>query len=147
MEELIIRKGVPEDIDDMELLEQQCFVTPWSRESLRYELAENPLALYVVAEISGHVAGYVGVWSIVDEGHITNEAVSPDFRRRHIGMALIDTMLKVTAGSGIRSHTLEVRASNAPAIGLYKKFGFTEAGLRKGYYEDNGEDAIIMWRR
>ena len=147
MEELIIRKGVPEDIDDMELLEQQCFVTPWSRESLRYELAENPLALYVVAEISGHVAGYVGVWSIVDEGHITNVAVSPDFRRRHIGMALIDTMLKVTAGSGIRSHTLEVRASNAPAIGLYKKFGFTEAGLRKGYYEDNGEDAIIMWRR
>ncbi len=147
MEELILRKGVPEDIDDMVLLEQQCFAVPWSRDSLLYELAENPLALYVVAELSGHVVGYVGVWSIVDEGHITNVAVSPDFRRRHIGMALIDTMLKVTTEAGIRSHTLEVRVSNMPAIGLYKTFGFTEAGLRTGYYEDNGEDAMIMWRR
>lgn len=147
MAELILRKGVPGDVDQMEMLEQQCFAAPWSRESLLHELAENPLALYVVAEVEGCVAGYVGVWTIVDEGHITNVAVSPDFRRRHIGMALIDTMIDVTEKQGVKSYTLEVRASNEPAIGLYKKFGFVSEGLRKGYYEDNGEDAIIMWRR
>ena len=69
------------------------------------------------------------------------------YRRKHIGMALIGTMIDVTGKQGVKAHTLEVRASNAPAIGLYKKFGFAEEGLRKGYYEDNGEDAIIMWRR
>lgn len=147
MAELILRKGVPGDVDQMEILEQQCFSVPWSKDSLLYELAENPLALYVVAEVEGRVAGYVGVWTIVDEGHITNVAVSPDFRGRHIGMALIDTMIDVTEKQGVKSYTLEVRASNAPAIGLYKKFGFVSEGLRKGYYEDNGEDAIIMWRR
>ncbi|MCI5687055.1 MAG: ribosomal protein S18-alanine N-acetyltransferase [Emergencia sp.] len=144
---MILRKGVPGDVDQMEILEQQCFSVPWSKDSLLYELAENPLALYVVAEVEGRVAGYVGVWTIVDEGHITNVAVSPDFRGRHIGMALIDTMIDVTEKQGVKSYTLEVRASNAPAIGLYKKFGFVSEGLRKGYYEDNGEDAIIMWRR
>lgn len=147
MAELILRKGVPGDVDQMEILEQQCFSVPWSKDSLLYELAENPLALYVVAEVEGRVAGYVGVWTIVDEGHITNVAVSPDFRGRHIGMALIDTMIDVTEKQGVKSYTLEVRASNEPAIGLYKKFGFVSEGLRKGYYEDNGEDAIIMWRR
>ena len=147
MAELILRKGVPGDVDQRVLLEQQCFAVPWSRESLAYELSENPLSLYIVAEVDSRVVGYVGVWSIVDEGHITNVAVSPDFRRKHIGMALIGTMIDVTGKQGVKAHTLEVRASNAPAIGLYKKFGFAEEGLRKGYYEDNGEDAIIMWRR
>ena len=73
-------------------------------------------------------------------------AVSPDYRRLQVGSALIKTMLDVTIKAGIQHHTLEVRAGNEPAKGLYRKFGFEEAGLRKGYYEDNGEDAIIMWR-
>lgn len=147
MAELIIRKGVPADAGDMELLEQQCFAVPWSRDSLLYDLGENPLATYFVAELEGRVVGYVGLWVIVDEGHITNVAVSPDFRRMQIGSALIRTMLEVTMDKGVTAHTLEVRAGNDPAIGLYEKFGFKEAGIRKGYYEDNGEDALIMWRR
>lgn len=146
MEELIIRKGTAADIDDLELLEQQCFATPWSRDSLLYDLTENHLATYFVAEISGRVIGYAGIWLIADEGHITNVAVSPDYRRRRIGMAIIDTLLRVTGEAGTARHTLEVRAGNEAAIALYRKFGFSEAGIRKGYYEDNGEDAIIMWR-
>ena len=92
------------------------------------------------------MVGYIGVWKIVDEGHITNVAVSPDYRRMQIGSALLKNMLEITAEEGIVRHTLEVRTGNEAAIGLYEKFGFETAGVRKGYYEDNGEDALIMWR-
>lgn len=146
MAELTIRKGIGSDADDMALLEQQCFADPWSRESLLHELTENPLAVYFVAELESRVIGYVGIWLIAGEGHITNVAVSPDYRRMHIGTALIDTMLTATEEAGITAHTLEVRAGNEPAKNLYARFGFKEAGLRRGYYADNGEDAIIMWR-
>ena len=146
MADVIIRKGVEADADDIAALEVVCFADPWSKESLVYELTENPRAVYIVAEVEGHVVGYVGVWGIVDEGHITNVAVSPDYRRKNIGSLLIYHMLKATIQAGFVSHTLEVRAGNAPAQALYRKFGFEESGVRKGYYQDNGEDAIIMWR-
>ena len=146
MTDLIVRKGVASDVDDIEALELVCFSTPWSRDSLLYELTENPMATYVVAELEGKVVGYVGVWSIVDEGHITNVAVSPSYRKRNIGSLLIYHMLKATMQAGLVRHTLEVRASNEAALALYRKYGFEAAGIRKGYYEDNGEDAIIMWR-
>lgn len=144
--ELIVRRGVVTDADDIAALEVVCFADPWSKESLVYELSENPRAVYIVAEVDGHVVGYVGVWGIVDEGHITNVAVSPDYRRKNIGSLLIYHMLKATTQAGLVRHTLEVRAGNAPAQALYRKYGFEEAGIRKGYYQDNGEDAIIMWR-
>lgn len=146
MAELIVRTGRAEDIDGIAALEQVCFAAPWSKESLNHDLTQNPMAVYVVAELSGEIVGYVGIWIIVDEGHINNVAVSPLYRRKQIGSLLIDTMLKATTADGVKSHTLEVRATNEAAIGLYEKFGFKEAGVRKGYYEDNGEDAIIMWR-
>lgn len=142
-----IRIGTIDDLDDMVLLEQQCFLSPWSRESLSYDVAGNPLSTYLVAELNGQVIGYVGVWTIVDEGHINNVAVSPDYRRQHIGSLLIETMLASTENKGITSHTLEVRAGNQAAIKLYESFGFIVEGVRKGYYEDDGEDALIMWRR
>lgn len=144
--ELIVRRGVVTDADDIAALEVVCFADPWSKESLVYELSENPRAVYIVAEVDGHVVGYVGVWGIVDEGHITNVAVSTDYRRKNIGSLLIYHMLKATTQAGLVRHTLEVRAGNAPAQALYRKYGFEEAGIRKGYYQDNGEDAIIMWR-
>lgn len=146
MAELIVRKGVASDVDDIENLEQICFADPWSRESILHELTENHLSTYIVAELEGRVIGYVGIWAIVDEGHITNVAVSPEYRRMQVGSVLIKTMLEVTIKAGLLHHTLEVRAGNEPAKALYRKFGFEEAGVRKGYYENNGEDAIIMWR-
>ena len=146
MTELMIRKGSAADIDAIAALEQECFASPWSRESLYHDLAENQLSTYFVAELQGQIVGYVGIWVIMDEGHVNNVAVSPSYRRQHIGSALIAAMLRSTEEAGIKSHTLEVRAGNRAAKGLYENYGFKEAGVRKGYYEDNGEDGIIMWR-
>lgn len=145
--DLIVRQAEERDIKPMAEMDILCFSAPWSEESFEKEIMENRMAFYIVAEIGGRMAGYAGLWCIVDEGHITNVAVHPDFRRRGIGEAMLSVMLDHTVKNGILSHTLEVRASNAPAISLYSKFGFEPAGIRKNYYEDNGEDAIIMWRK
>jgi len=145
--DLVLRQAEIRDIKPMAEMDALCFTTPWSERSFEREIKENRLAFYIVAEIGGRLVGYAGLWCIEDEGHITNVAVHPDFRRRGIGKALISVLLSHTIQNGIRSHTLEVRASNEAAISLYKQFGFEPAGLRKNYYEDNGEDAIIMWRK
>lgn len=144
--ELIVRAAELRDAAEIAEIEKLCFASPWSIESIEHEIGVNRLALYVVGEVDERIVGYVGIWLVVDEGHITNVAVHPDFRRRHIGEAIISTLIDVTERHGVLAHTLEVRASNIPAQKLYEKFGFTAMGVRKGYYEDNGEDAIIMWR-
>ena len=135
------------DLPAMAEVERRCFHTPWSEESLRDDLTGNPLSVYMVLEAeSGDVAGYMSLWRILDEGHINNVAVLPEYRRRGGASEMLEFMLEYSEKNGISSHTLEVRVSNEGAIGLYRKFGFKEAGVRKGYYEDNGEDALIMWR-
>ena len=146
MAELVIRRAEAKDVETIEKLEQSCFSQPWSYESIYQDIVENDRAVYVVAETEGQVIGYAGLWIIVDEGHITNVAVSPDYRRNSVGNTIVTALLQVTEDMGVKRHTLEVRKSNQAAINLYEKQGFTEAGERKGYYEDNGEDALIMWR-
>ena len=146
MADLIIRKAEEKDVLTIEQIEKQCFAVPWSYESLYKDIVENKLAFYIVAEIAGQICGYVGIWKIFEEGHITNVAVAPEFRRKHIGRAMLETLISVTAEAGIEKYTLEVRAGNEPAIRLYEGLGFKSAGIRPGYYEDNGEDAVIMWR-
>ncbi len=145
--DLVIRQAEERDIKPMAEMDLLCFAAPWSEESFAKEIRENRLALYIVAEIGERMVGYAGLWCIADEGHITNVAVHPGFRRRGIGEALVTVLLDHTEKNGVLNHTLEVRASNDAAISLYSKFGFQPAGLRKKYYEDNGEDAIIMWRK
>jgi ribosomal-protein-alanine N-acetyltransferase len=145
--DLIIRQAEEKDIKPMADMDILCFSTPWSEKSFEQEIKENPLAFYVVAETDGRIVGYAGLWFIEDEGHITNVSVHPEFRRRRIGEALISVLLAYTIKNGVLGHTLEVRVSNNAAISLYMKFGFESAGVRKGYYADNGEDAIIMWRK
>lgn len=146
MAELVIRKADVNDIKGLAAIEKECFVTPWTEESLRHDIVENKLATYIVADLEGELIGYIGLWSIFDEGHINNVAVLPKYRRMHVGTVLMNTLIDATEAAGLKSHTLEVRASNTAAQGLYEKFGFKESGRRPGYYEDNGEDAIIMWR-
>ena len=146
MKELTIRRADKRDIDAIADLEKICFSTPWSRKSIAHELTENRVAIYIVAEIDGRVVGYGGMWHIIDEAHITNVAVMPEFRRKRVASAIITIMIEVSVRKGIHRFTLEVRSSNEAARTLYSSFGFKEAGLRKGYYEDNGEDAVIMWR-
>lgn len=150
MSEIRIRVATAEDIDAMTELDATCFSAPWSRASFEAELTTNQLAWYLVAEeiISegvGLIIGYAGLWAIEDEGHITNVAVHPDFRRMHLGHILVEMLIDQTRQEGLKRFTLEVRVSNAAAIALYEQFGFVSAGLRKGYYEDNNEDAMIMW--
>lgn len=146
MAELIVRRAEKKDVDSIAELEKICFTMPWSYESVYQDVVENKRSLYVVAEVEGTVVGYAGVWGIADEGHITNVAVAPEFRRLHVGSAIISVLIDVTTNAGIKKHTLEVRKSNLAAIRLYEKYGFKECGQRKGYYEDTGEDALIMWR-
>lgn len=145
-ENIIIRNACEADLDGIEKLEKECFTVPWSRESLEYDMKENRFATYLVAECDGETAGYMGFWVIAGECNINNVAVSPSYRRKHVGSMIIDTMIKSCEKMGITRFTLEVRKSNDPAIGLYTKYGFKPEGIRKAYYEDNGEDAVIMWR-
>ncbi|WP_027399485.1 ribosomal protein S18-alanine N-acetyltransferase [Anaerovorax odorimutans] len=146
MDKYTIRKAEEKDIDEISKLDEICFTIPWSKESIEKEIKENKLALYLVVEVKNRIAGYAGLWMIVDEGHITNVAVHPDCRKKGIGESLVLEIFKETRKQGIKSYTLEVRFSNFAAIHLYEKLGFRKAGIRKKYYEDNGEDAIIMWR-
>jgi ribosomal-protein-alanine N-acetyltransferase len=134
------------DLEQVVEIEQASFPTPWSRQSFLHELMDNERAIYLVYKHMGRVWGYVGMWIILDEGHITNLAVHPVFRRRGVGNSLIRGLEEVARERGVRHLTLEVRKSNIPAQELYKKHGFVSMGIRRQYYLDNKEDAIIMWK-
>ena len=146
MDEFRIRPADENDVKPLTNLDEICFSLPWSEVSFFEEITRNKLAQYVVAESSEKIVGYAGIWMIHDEGHITNVAVHPDFRRRGIAKALIFTLMKISEAAGVKVYTLEVRASDESAISLYKDLGFIESGIRKKYYEDNNEDAVIMWK-
>lgn len=141
----IIKAG-PENIEEIEQIENLSFAIPWSRKSITDELTVNKFATYFCAVVDGKIAGYAGIWHICDEGHITNIAVHPDYRQNGVGSVLLEQLLEYARKENIVGLTLEVRKSNFSAQGLYRKFGFEDAGCRKGYYADNGEDAIIMWK-
>ncbi|MBQ8080525.1 MAG: ribosomal protein S18-alanine N-acetyltransferase [Clostridia bacterium] len=132
------------DLDAVAAIEERTFALPWSRESLRKDLMENPCARYLVAERAGEIIAYAGVWIILDEGHITNIAVDQAERGRGIGKAITAALLQYAANLGARYLTLEVRVSNEAALRLYRSLGFIKVGVRKKYYEDNGEDGYIM---
>src|SRR5690606_22095041 len=109
----------------------------WTREAFLLELTKNLLAKYIVAEVDGLVVGYGGVWLIIDEGHVTNIAVDEKYRNMGIGSKIMEGLIQLCIDRNIASMTLEVRKSNEAAKALYKKFGFKEYGIRKGYYQDN----------
>jgi ribosomal-protein-alanine N-acetyltransferase len=124
-------------------LEKLCFSDPWSENSVASEL-KNKLALWLVAEEEGRVSGYIGSQTCGDESDVMNVAVHPDFRRRGIAEALVNRLVEELKAIDSHSLTLEVRASNVPAISLYEKLGFSEVGRRKNYYRNPREDALIM---
>jgi len=144
--EVVLRQMTLEDVDGVLAIEKASFTTPWSRGAFIKEVTENKLAYYTVAELEGEIAGYAGVWLIVDEGHITNIAVAPKYRGRNLGKKILEKLIQELKNRKILRVTLEVRASNDVAINLYKSYGFIVLGRRPGYYTDNGEDALIMWK-
>lgn len=142
------RQMTIEDIDQIMVIETASFTVPWSREAFYNEMVNNTFASYLVAETPDHrVIGYCGAWLIIDEAHITNIAILPEFRGHKIGEALLKAMMQFAHLRGCQSMTLEVRVTNVVAQGLYRKLGFKDGGIRKNYYTDNGEDALVMWVR
>ena len=133
------------DIDQIFHIEQASFPSPWSRNAFKQELTLNPYAIYIGAEYEGKIIAYGGMWIIMDEGHITNIAVLPEYRGKKIGEQLMTKMLDIMRSKGVKKATLEVRVSNVVAQNMYRKLGFVNGGIRKGYYTDNQEDALVMW--
>ena len=134
-----------DDIDQVLEVEGQSFTLPWSREAFFNELNVNQYAVYVVIEDNGKIAGYCGSWVVIDESHITNIAILPEYRGKKLGEALLRKMIELSISMGAIRMTLEVRVSNVVAISLYEKLGFQKGGIRKRYYTDNHEDAYVMW--
>ena len=140
-----IRALTLSDLNDIEEIEHRSYDTPWSRSMFAGELAK-PASLCLGAFEGEQLGGYLIVSRYVDAWHIMNIAVSPDFRRRGVATALLERLFELTDDRSRRGYTLEVRVSNDGAIRLYERLGFTARGIRRGYYTDNREDALIMWR-
>ena len=144
--EIYIEKMSVDDIEQVIQIEEEAYGDHhWSKSAFYDEMSNNLAKYYVAKTSSGELVGYAGTWHIIDEGHITTIAVKNDYKRNHIGEAIIIKILEDCYKEGIKYLTLEVRVSNAPAIGLYTKYGFNSLGTRKGYYQNNNEDALIMW--
>ena len=133
----------PDHVAQVAALEKRCFSDPWSEKSIAGEL-ENELSVWLVAQEQGTVLGYVGSQTVLDETDMMNIAVHPDFRRCGIAAELIGELISRLKARGSRCLKLEVRVSNASAIALYQTMGFVQLGLRKNYYRNPKEDALIL---
>jgi len=141
---ITFRKMDFKDVDGVVQIESLSFSAPWTAAMFNEEL-NNPIAYYIVAADGEEVVGYAGMWLIIDEAHITNIAVDPRYHRRNIATTMIRLLIEKAREMNLRAMTLEVRTGNFQAIELYKRFGFKTEGCRKGYYREDGEDALIMW--
>ena len=139
------RKMTVEDVEAVYAIEVASFPVPWTLDSFYYEMLENQFAYYPVAEESGEILGFCGSWMVVDAAQITNVAVVKSARGRKIGEGLMREAMRVAREANMETMSLEVRVSNVVAQNLYYKLGFQDGGLRKGYYTDNQEDALVMW--
>ncbi|MDQ0485163.1 ribosomal protein S18-alanine N-acetyltransferase [Guptibacillus hwajinpoensis] len=139
------RSMTVEDIEAVMRIEKATFPTPWSRTAFYNEVVINHFATYLLLEVGEEIAGYCGVWVIIDEAHITNIALHPNYRGMKLGEALLKRAIDFAKSRGALKMTLEVRVSNTIAQNLYRKYGFEEGSIRKNYYTDNQEDALVMW--
>ncbi|QXE03322.1 ribosomal protein S18-alanine N-acetyltransferase [Terribacillus sp. DMT04] len=133
------------DIPAAYTIETASFATPWTIDIFEREITENTFASYFVIEKEGVIAGYCGMWLVIDEAQITNIAILPSYRGKKLGEKLFAHVMEQAILAGAYRLSLEVRVSNLPAQHLYRKFGLVPGGIRKNYYTDNQEDAIVMW--
>jgi len=141
MNSFTLRDMTYADLDAVLQVEITVFPSPWSRSSFEIELAK-PYSVAIIAEAEGSLAGYGVAWLVADEIHIANVAVHPDFRRRGLGRALVERLLE--SGESAKGAFLEVRIRNSDAIRLYRQLGFQDIGIRKKYYQEENEDALLM---
>lgn len=142
---VVLRRMGEADIRAVTAIDEMVFVRPWSTGFLRDQVLGTDARFHVVAEAGGEVVGHAGLAVVADEGHVTTVAVSPSAQRAGIGCLLLAELCHRSVSLNLVAMTLEVRASNLPARGLYSRFGFAPSGVRPGYYSDNGEDALVMW--
>ncbi len=143
--QMLVRKMKLQDVAEVAEIEKECFITPWSRQSFEAEIIKNKFARYLVGlDDDNQVCVYMGYWKIMDEGHITNIAVKEKHRGKGYAKQIIKDIIQLAKSENVKVLTLEVRQSNLPAINLYQSFGFVEIGIRKQYYIDTKEDAILM---
>ena len=143
MSDILIRRMTLRDVDGVFAVEQASFPKPWRREDFVKEMTANTCARYLVAEREERIIGFAGAWIVLDEAHITNIAVLPAYRGQGTGKALTSGLLQYAANLGVVFATLEVRRSNLAAQKLYESEGFVRAGVKRGYYQDSGEDACV----
>lgn len=143
---IVYREMTPEDVPFISRLEEETFSMPWSAASF-LQMIEKEDARYYVAEEDGRLLGGCGLLMIAGEGNITNVVVVPEARRRGVATGMLTHLLAAGDAEGLTAYTLEVRVSNAEAIGLYEKLGFVSEGIRPHFYEKPTEDAMIMWKR
>jgi len=141
---LTFRRMTQDDADAIAAIEEKSFAMPWSRADFWRE-ATNELATYIVGELDGKIIAYAGAWVSFNQAEVMNVAVDSDFRGQGVGTLLFGELINAVKARGATAITLEVRPSNTAAIKLYENFGLKSVGRRKGYYIDNGEDALIMW--
>lgn len=135
-----------EDVDAMRAVEQASFTSPWTLEMYLAELKNPEVSFFFLARSGDTVVGFCSFWRVLDEQHINNLAVVPERRREGIASALLERVLREGARMGAGRATLEVRRSNEAARQLYERFGFAVAGVRRGYYTNPAEDALVLWR-
>jgi ribosomal-protein-alanine N-acetyltransferase len=143
MSELLIDKMRESDLPEVMAIEKVSVPTPFTENLFRMEMNLNVAHLYV-AKREGKLTGYIDFWRVGPEVHLITIAVHPELRKHHIASSLIDVMVADAKKHGVEVISLDVRPSNQPGLALYKKYGFVQAGVRKGYYQDNGEDAIVL---
>ncbi|MGE7114442.1 ribosomal protein S18-alanine N-acetyltransferase [Lysinibacillus sp. NPDC047702] len=140
------RKMVSDDVPAVYAIELATFPAPWTLDSFYYEVHENQYAHYVLAiDENDSIIGFCGMWMVVDAAQITNVAVIESARGRGIGEGLMRESMRIAQQNEMEIMSLEVRVTNTVAQNLYRKLDFQDGGLRKGYYTDNGEDALVMW--
>ena len=144
MSQIFFRAMIGDDAPAVAELELKIFAMPWSREDFFREM-RNELAEYIVGEMDGRIVAYAGAWVSFEQAEVMHVAVDAELRGQGIGTLLFGELINAVKKRGAKSITLEVRPSNTPAIKLYENFGLKSVGRRKGYYLDNGEDALIMW--
>jgi [ribosomal protein S18]-alanine N-acetyltransferase len=150
--DILIRRMKLEDVEEVVEIDRISFTLPWPENSFRFELLENQnsrcwVAEAILADGKRQLAAMTVLWQVLDEIHIGTFAVAPDFRRHGIGRQLLEYVLNEARQEGVRQAWLEVRRNNLAAQELYKQFGFEMIDVRKKYYKDNGEDALVMMGR